>query len=1264
MTTPTVGLEIGGSGLSGYSPISTLERQQYEAPPESVLGRRRIALFIKANANCCLEGGVEGILKLKRSNLTMTSEQQTDLSETGSNADASESNAANYDDDPFSFLSEGGAGVGGEDTASNTSIDEGTNASGDPAKRGGFNVGRFVKKVAKSTTKQLERGMHTLAIKADKGRNPDLMVLGLYNANTDALLSMTDSQALPSREDRDRYYGLHFMVPLVVPPDLQDGQELVIKLWIRSGATLLQQTKTSKNFLVGSGRINVGRLRSSLQKLQFPSASFFHLTLQSALVVDGTLSICMTQDLKFPPLCGWGWSLADPDINTAYARVPRSMFNLPLDQSYSFTFPEKLQTAFVVATERTTESTLVLPIATAFARLAMEASKRSLHHAQTAAAMAYSRQIDSRVGEYADCSITVSYLNVTDPAVVTSTNGTFPVLSASWQRPDSLFEVELTKPARVAVSPEQQASLPAISFRFFPKACRQGVLPSLLQANGGTMPTAGFMLGTIRFQVNHRRLQPAQRIAHAHITPINPFDPAGHTSVHTTSLGSTAGGASVTSPVDGDSDSATGSSILAVSGGDTAGAPSLDCLVNLDALVTRPPAPGTVVEFPVMGATTGRQVGTVAITISIQMATGQTPTPAVSSAQDGLVSLVGLPPVCLSVQPSLDYDAVPAAQADPETQRRIHQLLTMGQFMSFAYIDQHIRQIRTVDCQLIEDRAKAYYAALTQPPTDEKVSPHQDRTPKPFRPSSSRPAGLLSGIPFNVHTASFSLNVMQPDNAAPLGSVFCNTTCGAPADHARGFGNVFAQNKNASEQALRVTSPVGSVSGGLRRLEAKRREIGERVTALQNQLIARVGEFFAVSRQSGQQTRVVSHVPAGNSELQNLKLQMYECVQALHHVTWICAVRRANVFSQALGIAVTTYLASISDPSKFQSTWPDLWARHGYLVSFEGLLSAAGKELGMIEDASVGISMLRMVQVVFVPDDGNAVQSRTPVPFSPYVKWIDLRPVGQNAERQFVLQIGIVPSYMDQRIPPPLRSGTHVRLFSLLFEVGVDIRQWGANKSSNVMTQFSGDRASAEESAPVGLIDDEDGGGPDDVGVTDDDVLVQLNYEAFQLLNMYAHLISPANSQQTMDANKTHPLLENLYQHIVSSSGKMNHSILDEAASLAQQLGGGAAIFCKSGKDRTAMHVTFKQAQFANRFREGHPSGDGVPVANTTLQDAMVIRVYGTRLPICEKNVGEAKYAFNALQVKFMPEALKPPMNTLAGFLKGGKVFTGGAIES
>lgn len=58
----------------------------------------------------------------------------------------------------------------------------------------------------------------------------------------------------------------------------------------------------------------------------------------------------------------------------------------------------------------------------------------------------------------------------------------------------------------------------------------------------------------------------------------------------------------------------------------------------------------------------------------------------------------------------------------------------------------------------------------------------------------------------------------------------------------------------------------------------------------------------------------------------------------------------------------------------------------------------------------------------------------------------------------------------------------------------------------------SGCLETTEPDQPVligGLLEDED---DDDVGIADDDVLVTLNYEAFQKMNSYAHLISPVPS--------------------------------------------------------------------------------------------------------------------------------------------------------
>jgi len=52
--------------------------------------------------------------------------------------------------------------------------------------------------------------------------------------------------------------------------------------------------------------------------------------------------------------------------------------------------------------------------------------------------------------------------------------------------------------------------------------------------------------------------------------------------------------------------------------------------------------------------------------------------------------------------------------------------------------------------------------------------------------------------------------------------------------------------------------------------------------------------------------------------------------------------------------------------------------------------------------------------------------------------------------------------------------------------------------------------------------------------------------------------------------------------------------------------------------------VTYKQSQFAARYR-------GLSEKDAILLDATLIRTYGTRLPICEKNVGQAKYAFNSV---------------------------------
>ena len=91
------------------------------------------------------------------------------------------------------------------------------------------------------------------------------------------------------------------------------------------------------------------------------------------------------------------------------------------------------------------------------------------------------------------------------------------------------------------------------------------------------------------------------------------------------------------------------------------------------------------------------------------------------------------------------------------------------------------------------------------------------------------------------------------------------------------------------------------------------------------------------------------HIPTNLPAITHYRSKAIECTQRLHSLTWDIAVRRANRFSQALGIAVTCYMSSLSDGGPASRGNASIWARHGYLITFEGLLSAVGKELGMIE---------------------------------------------------------------------------------------------------------------------------------------------------------------------------------------------------------------------------------------------------------------------------------------------------------------------------
>jgi hypothetical protein len=497
-------------------------------------------------------------------------------------------------------------------------------------------------------------------------------------------------------------------------------------------------------------------------------------------------------------------------------------------------------------------------------------------------------------------------------------------------------------------------------------------------------------------------------------------------------------------------------------------------------------------------------------------------------------------------------------------------------------------------------------------------------------------------------------------------------THGAPADHVKGFGGQSSGKSKDGTNTVNNSAP----RGGLRKLECNRLELAKELDESVSALIAAVGDHFRSRSQqvtSSGVARPSRHVPPNVPSINHYRGQVQLLLMRLLSLTWDIAVRRANCFSQALGIAVTSYVASLSDGGP---AWNNagVWAKHGYLITFEGLLSAVGKELGMIEDASIAISMLSMVSLVLVSDDANLStptnqQQRIPVPHSPYVRWVCLNYLtvkGSHSKTQYRLEIGLDSQFYQSRVPDSLKNGQSVRLYPVLFQMGVDVHQWGSNAVSNFAGQIrekpkqSGGAGVSDLDNPIDageieqsgsfLDDDEDDEGGE---AADDEVLYVLNVEGFRKLNAYAHAVFPTASapqqqqqqQQQVQLLPVHPSLVLLGEAIKTSAGKMEHSVLDRAATACQKFYGGSTVFCKSGKDRTAMQVTFKQAQFVQRFvdrKEGIRLEDTPILSEEVVAKSALMRKFGTRIPICEKNAGEPKFAFNPFQRKFMPEMLRP----------------------
>jgi hypothetical protein len=160
-----------------------------------------------------------------------------------------------------------------------------------------------------------------------------------------------------------------------------------------------------------------------------------------------------------------------------------------------------------------------------------------------------------------------------------------------------------------------------------------------------------------------------------------------------------------------------------------------------------------------------------------------------------------------------------------------------------------------------------------------------------------------------------------------------------------------------------------------------------------------------------------------------------------------------------------------------------------------------------------------------------------------------------------------------------------------------------------------------------------------------------------------------------------HPKLVDMMNSLRDSNAHAQQvAFLLEIERASEVCRGCSVTFCKSGKDRTGMVVTYRQARKVDSVMYEDINTASTTTATTTTTSSPLpssspssstssimteqhnavrvsriadyFRLYGCRLSICEKNIGKREYAMNAVQCQFLPAVFKPPSSTMGDILR------------
>jgi len=311
-------------------------------------------------------------------------------------------------------------------------------------------------------------------------------------------------------------------------------------------------------------------------------------------------------------------------------------------------------------------------------------------------------------------------------------------------------------------------------------------------------------------------------------------------------------------------------------------------------------------------------------------------------------------------------------------------------------------------------------------------------------------------------------------------------------------------------------------------------------------------------------------------------------------------LRESVVMSQALSIVVTCFVSELLPRLEDSaSNWLNQIHHIGWLLGWESLVSTQGKEMGMLEDCIAILGTLQCFCRIYLVSENVHACICTTIKLNESEMGIFVR-----------IPSALFVQHVISKIPDTvLQNG--ISIVAALFTQGVNEMQTFAN-----MTSFLSDGSSKQ---------------------------VSLNRESQEKVEQYYErlmLFSPV-----VDALVHSSVLE--LKQVVQAQQKSQKDVdlLLKAQVAVRSLLGGRITFCKSGKDRTAMSVTLEQSKILSTIIG---KVDEIQFAN-------ILREFGIRIVVAEKNVGRPKYSFNAAQRQLLPVAYRPPTTTIQDFFTSVK---------